>query len=81
VFVWNHLLEDASGMPRLLAQLAGDLWEADAKEQPQPLFHSLWANFNALKGNTILGRQWLRLHGPEYAWQVCTPIEQLILVA
>lgn len=30
--------------------------------------HSIWANFQPARTNTILGEQWRRLQGPELAW-------------
>ncbi len=34
-----------------------------------PLIHSIWANFQPAKTNTIVGPDWQHLHGPEDLWQ------------
>jgi tRNA/tmRNA/rRNA uracil-C5-methylase (TrmA/RlmC/RlmD family) len=68
VLVWNSeaVSEHGSGA---LASLAGFLWRAGL-QQPGggQLLHSVWANFQPAQTNTILGREWRLLHGPELAW-------------
>eukprot|EP00873_Tetraselmis_striata_P000065 jgi/Tetstr1/420329/TSEL_011450.t1 len=73
VLVWNCTEEEfdaGQGGGRELRALASRVWQggAAAGRRP-PLVHSVWANFQAARGNVILGRQWRRLHGPEHLWQ------------
>lgn len=48
-----------------LRHLASELW---LRHGGNGLLHSIWANFQPLRSNTILGPEWLLLHGQERAW-------------
>ena len=62
VLVWNGTEADP-----LLARLASTLWQLN---QGEPLFHSIWANFNTSSGNAVLGQSFQLLHGEAWLWQV-----------
>ena len=75
VLVWNSAGaagaagEAGDGGSRArLEQLASELWERGRGQGGQPLLHSVFANFNPRRDNTILGPDWRLLHGEERGW-------------
>ena len=76
VLVWNAEPGGPASIPmRRLQRLADSIWQQVGEQQRQqrgqqaaPLIHSVWANFQPARTNTILGPDWRRLHGPERTW-------------
>ena len=74
VLVWNGVPDSADS--GVLAALAGSLWQAAglagaagrSGSNSRQLLHSVWANYNEERTNTILGPTWKLLHGEEMAW-------------
>ncbi|KAK9796618.1 hypothetical protein WJX73_000405 [Symbiochloris irregularis] len=67
VLVWNN----AHATPTLTS-LAESLWSADQQRcaaGKTGLWHSIWANFQTSRSNTILSEHWSLLYGPEQLWQ------------
>ncbi len=66
VLVWNAAGEAAGAPPPRLRQLAGDLWRRHGPGSgTASLVHSVWANFQPSRKNTILGRDWRLLCGDQ----------------
>ncbi len=60
VLVWNATAGQAEQDPELRA-LADALWRRHGPGSPAPLLHSVWANAQPGRGNTIFGADWLPL--------------------
>ena len=74
VLVWNATAAYA-GQDQELHALADALWRRHGPASPAPLLHSVWANAQPARGNTIFGDYWLplrRLPDAEdpFTWQV-----------
>lgn len=66
VLVWNAPAGSSSAQ---LAALANTLWQAAGKQAGgNQQLHSIWANYQQARTNTILGPSWKLLHGEELAW-------------
>lgn len=57
VLVWNH-----PGQNRLMEKFAHAL-------SMDPIFHSIWFNFQPANTNRIFGDQWIQYSGEPYLWQ------------
>ncbi len=74
VLVWNATAARAEQDPKLRA-LADALWLRHGPESPAPLLHSVWANAQPGRSNTIFGADWLQLRRlpaakDPFTWQV-----------
>ena len=74
VLVWNATAARA-GQDGQLRALADALWRLHGPASPAPLLHSVWANAQPARGNTIFGGDWLLLRRlPDttdpFTWQV-----------
>lgn len=66
VLVWNAEGDTAAAPPPRLQQLAGELWRRHGPGSgAAPLVHSVWANFQPSRKNTILGPDWRLLRGDQ----------------
>ena len=72
--VWNGAANES-----MLLKLATTLQQHNDKCGPRPLIHSVWANFNAARVNTVFGHHFQHLHGSHWLWQV-RAIPGLLLV-
>ena len=68
VLVWNAAKPSTEALPANLVEFAAHLWRAGRAQEPC-LIHSVWANFQPARTNTIMGPLWQHLHGPEDLWQ------------
>ncbi|KAK9861316.1 hypothetical protein WJX84_012131 [Apatococcus fuscideae] len=78
VLIWNDKKSQAGDVPSRLAQLAENIWKIGQPSagttqrgmaDQKGLIHSVWANYQPARDNTIMGPDWQHLHGPQDLWQ------------
>ena len=73
VLVWNATAARAEQDPKLRA-LADAVWRRYGPASSAPLLHSVWANAQPARNNTIFGADWLPLQqlpdaADPFTWQ------------
>ncbi|KAH7440508.1 hypothetical protein KP509_04G110700 [Ceratopteris richardii] len=68
VLVWNDRSEQSISGARLIA-LSQFLWQKGGAKSVNPLFHSIWANFQTTHTNIIFGGRWRHLLGEQQCWE------------
>lgn len=66
--VWNSRSENSQSAEKLHV-LADFLWRNGGRRSKFYLIHSVWANFQPLATNTILGHKWQHLVGERDFWE------------